>query len=110
MRRLLIAAVVALGVLPATASAGLELGLEALQGGPRLRLEIAGVRGVAVRPIGDLPGDIEDGLRAGHLDRLGIGRRIVDALCGIGLDRGHDFYLQAGAGRAPESVMERTAE
>src|SRR5437588_6761181 len=69
------------------AAAGLDLGLQGLQGGAGLGLEIAGVLRGAVRPIGDLAGDVEDRLDARYLDRLGIERRVPDAAGGIGFDR-----------------------
>src|SRR5881394_808517 len=71
------------------AAAGLDLRLEALQGGARLRLEIAGVDGIAVRAIGDLAGDIKDRLGTRDLDRLRIHRRVPDAFGSIGFDRRH---------------------
>src|ERR1700730_10748875 len=70
-------------------SAGLTRRLQGLQCGARLRLEVAGVRRVAVRAVGDLSGDVEDRLRARYLDRLGIHRRVPDTTGSIGFDRGH---------------------
>src|ERR1051326_8974057 len=57
------------------AAPGLDLRLEALQSGARLRLEIAGMGGIAIRAIGDLAGDIKDRLGTRDLDRLRIYRR-----------------------------------
>src|SRR5438477_5105446 len=71
------------------AAAGLDLRLQALQGGARLRLEIAGMGGSAVPTVGDLAGDVEDRLRARDLDRLRIHRRVPDIAGSIGFDRGH---------------------
>src|SRR5579862_7058971 len=71
------------------AAAGLDLRLQALQGGPRLRLEIAGMSGAALGGVGDLTGDIEQRLPARNLDRLRVGRRVVDALRRIEFDLGH---------------------
>src|SRR5439155_562103 len=39
-----------------------------------------------------------DRLPAGDVGRLGVGRRVVDALCGIGSYRSHVDDLQASAG------------
>src|SRR5207237_9421598 len=71
------------------AAAGLDLGLQALQGGARLRLEIAGMGRTAVRAVGDLAGDIKDRLGTRDLDRLRIHRRVPDAFGSIGFDRRH---------------------
>src|SRR5690242_17438947 len=71
------------------AAPGLDLRLKALQSGARLRLEIAGMGGIAIRAIGDLAGDIKDRLGARDLDRLRIYRRVPDAFGSIGFDRRH---------------------
>src|SRR6266513_3088905 len=57
------------------AAAGLDLGLQALQGGARPRLEIAGMGRTAIRAIGDLAGDIEDRLGTRAFGSIGFDRR-----------------------------------
>src|SRR5262249_29235250 len=55
------------------AAAGLDLRLQALERGARLRLEIAGMHGVAVRAVSDLAGAIEDRLGTRDLENTSAG-------------------------------------
>src|SRR3954451_4745846 len=71
------------------ATAGLDLGLQALQRGASLRLEVTGMRNAALGCIGNLPGDIKDCPRFADLDRLRVGGRLVYVFGRVRLELGH---------------------
>src|SRR5579872_6152554 len=60
----------------------------------------------AVGGVGDLAGDVEDGLRAGSLDRLRVHRRVINALRGVGLDLRHLDSPVPSAEASPERAGE----
>src|SRR5438552_5618174 len=56
-----------------------DLRFHGAEHGARLALEVAGMRGLAVLVVRDLPGEEDDRLRAGDLEALGVAGRIEDA-------------------------------
>src|SRR4029434_11072840 len=59
--------------------------------------EVAGVGGVAVGVVGHLSGEVQDRLRARHLDRLAVARRVEDAGRAVLLELGHVVCVKARA-------------
>src|ERR1700730_19468783 len=71
------------------AAARLDLGLDRLEDGAGLRLEVPAVRGPALVVVAALAREVENGLGSGDLHGLRVGRRIPDTLGGVALDLDH---------------------
>src|SRR5262245_49812657 len=71
---------------------------------PRLALEIAAVGNAAVLVIGDLAGQEQDRLGTGHLDRLAVAGRIVDAGRAVFLELGHECLRAVGCDQSSVAI------
>src|SRR5262245_56502313 len=86
------------------AAARLHESLDGAEHLPGLALEITAVRNAAVLVVGDLAGQEQDRLGAGHLDRLAVAGWIVDAGRAVLLELGHGYLRLLRCGQLPVAI------